>query len=254
MSALRRLSDRFYVTTLAMSLLVSCDQTSSMDETGAVLPGSSQTGELPASLELLSPSTVRLGEVRAGGMTTTELQWSIRNRSAAEVTIAKVAASCGCVNVTIAPGRVMKPGDHAEVRARFSPRRLGPFRESVRIATSTGESLELAIVGDGVPPAPRLELDRAEIRIDDQGRGRAVITTWTAGAAPDSMHAELDGTACGLLCGPWKRIGPIPDSGGNLVRWECLLEVHMPAVPVSSFLEGFVSSGSLRHRFTARRH
>ena len=207
------------------------------------------------------------GETRAA-------EFTLRNTTAAPISLALVAKSCACAAVDIHPADV-PPGDSATVRLRWEPQ----FRQVespddlvVRLwvelgVAPSGQTMRLEATGVIVPRLmlhlPRGRLDLGRLDLADLKAGKEVVfevisRTEVLATPPrvTTSHPSLEVTAATSLTADrlaalraragW-RYGLRVNSGLPVGAWQETLRVHsdLYALPLEATIEGFVVAGAV---------
>lgn len=129
---------------------------------------------------------IDLAQARSPGI---NARWTVRNVSTRELTVERVIASCGCVEIAPDPPFTLPPDSETTIVATVSAANPGPLRQTVRLAlqNETDAPLELSVAGDVLVG---FGLDADRIVLSDQHAGGALLTLR---AAPDAR--DVVGTA-----------------------------------------------------------
>lgn len=171
-----------YGAVLAILILCGCERpperqaTDGPDEPPLVVSGKS----------VFTFDPIDFAQARSPGI---HARWTVRNVSTRELTVERVVASCGCVEIAPNPPFTLSPDSETTIVATVSAANPGPLRQTVRLAlkNETVAPLELSVAGE-VFVGFGLDADR--IVLSDQHTGGALLTLR---AAPDSR--DVVGTA-----------------------------------------------------------
>lgn len=242
--------------------------------TGAVPPplSGSRTAAATIVAGLEMAGSGHLGTADFGQTRTTE--FTLRNTTAAPITLSVVAKSCACAAVEVRPATV-PPGGMSTVRLRWEPQ----FRQvealddlAVRLwvdlgVASGGQTVRLEAEGVIVPRLmlhlPRGRLDLGRLDLADLKAGKEVIveviSRTEALATPPRVttsHPSLEVTSVTSL--PAERLAALrakagwryglrAGSGLPVGAWQETLRVHsdLYAVPLEAQIEGYVVAGAV---------
>ncbi len=94
-----------------------------------------------AAVAAVSPLTWKTTSLDLGQISMGEskpLSFEFTNNSDEPITIVEAKGSCGCTEVAY-PKAAIAPGESAEITAKFSSKKAGVFKKSIKITTSASE-------------------------------------------------------------------------------------------------------------------
>ncbi|MFK7962049.1 MAG: DUF1573 domain-containing protein [Phycisphaerales bacterium] len=117
-------------------------------------------------------------------------RWSVKNDSNLDVTVTRMVASCGCVNVEPTPPFTITSGRSAEIRATMAVSEAGMNRQSISIMTDSAEPVVLHAAVT-VDPGFGISFDRSTVRGDSEDL--FVRARMPAGSQPRRLSVRFVG-------------------------------------------------------------